>query len=207
MKHKHAQTLVPVHELIAQRWSSRSFDLQMPVALDIQLALMEAARWAPTCFDEEPWRFVVFDRHSDQVSWEMAQQCLSIWNRPWAERAPVLVLVACATNFTLNAEIQGQANRWAAYDTGAAVENMVLQATAMGLMSRQIGGFDVELTRERFQVPQEFELLAFVAFGYPAADAGHLYTKHQLAEASPRRRVPLADNVFAAQWGGKFNAD
>jgi nitroreductase len=203
MKHKYAQTRVPVNDLIARRWSSRGFDLQQPVARDDLLSLLEAARWAPTCFDEEPWRFVVFDRGQDEAGWNAAQECLLQWNRPWAERAPLLILVACAKKFTANGEI----NRWSAYDTGAAVENLVLQATSLGLMSRQIGGFDESMTRSRFAVPDEYEVMAFIALGHPVENIDHLYEKHREAELAERSRAPFEANVFAGSWNGVFDEE
>lgn len=196
MKHKHAKTIVPINNLIAQRWSSRAFDPQKAISEDKLLALFEAARWAPSCFDEQPWYYLALDRYRDEPTWSKVHVCLDEWNRNWAKNAPLIIIATAKTNFDFNGEI----NPWAQYDTGAATENMTLQAADMGLMSRQMGGFNAELTRETFDIPKTHDILSIVAFGYPGPTE-HLSEKHEAAEKAGRDRNALSKHFFISDWG------
>ena len=86
-----AQTQVPIDNLISRRWSGRAFDPLKPVAREQLVALLEAARWAASCFNEQPWRFLVWDRNADANSWQKAFGCLGEWNQKWVINAPVLI--------------------------------------------------------------------------------------------------------------------
>lgn len=149
MFEKPAETRVPIVELLARRWSGRAFDRDRRVAPDALLGLLEAARWAPSCFGDEPWRYLVWDRFEDPEHWGRAFECLAEGNRTWARDAPILMLAAAAGHF----ERDGRPNRWGAYDTGAASMSLALQATAIGLMVHQMGGFDAERIRRAFAIP------------------------------------------------------
>lgn len=193
---KPAKTQVPIHELIAQRWSPRAFDDQKNVGHEQLIALLEAARWAPSCFGDEPWRYMVWNKHNDYEAWQRAYDCLTEGNQLWVRYAPVLLLATCASHFRHN----GSPNRWAAYDTGAASENICLQATAMGLHAHQMGGFNAEKIQEAFSIPAEYHCMAMIAIGYQA-EPGMLddtLTQRELAE---RTREPLASRFFANAWG------
>ena len=147
MTSKRAVTSEPIAPLLGERWSPRAFDADKAVSTRQLTQLMEAARWAPSCYNEQPWRYVVCDRNQSEADWEKALSCLVEGNRSWAARAPILMAAIASTQFTRN----GKHNRWSEYDTGAASENLCLQATAMGLAAHQMGGFDAQAVIDTFQ--------------------------------------------------------
>ncbi len=193
---KRATTGVPVHDIIARRWSPRAYDASRPVAREMLTALFEAARWAPSCYGDQPWRYLVWDRHADAQSWQRAFVCLAEGNQVWVRNAPVLLLAMAASRFSHN----GKENRWGIYDTGAASENLCLQATALGLQAHQMGGFDEHAVRGAFSVPEEYACMAMIAVGYPT-DAPILEGELAQMEAAPRKRAPLGERFFEAEWG------
>ena len=164
MQTKQATTMQPIHELLARRWSPRAFDANKKVSREKIIAMMEAARWAPSCFGDEPWRFIVWDKHADHAAWQKAFNCLGEFNQAWVKNSSVLVAATASTIFDHNQ----QANRWAQYDTGAATMALVLQAEAEGLVSHQMGGFDAKKLREEFSIPETFAPMAMIAIGYQA---------------------------------------
>jgi len=174
MFEKPASTEVPIAALLARRWSGRAFDPDRPVPREVLLALCEAARWAPSCYGDEPWRFVIWDRCAEPDNWARAFAALAEGNRAWARDAPILMLAAAATVFARD----GRANRWGAYDTGAAGMSLCVQATESGLMIHQMGGFDPERLR-----------LAFAITGHlqPDGDNGHRLSTPRVTH--PRRRA------------------
>lgn len=186
---------LPVHEVIAARWSPRGFAAERPVTREHILSLLEAARWAPSCFGEQPWRYIVCDRAVDTAAWQNAVNCLAPANQVWARHAPVLIVSLAVENFR-----NGQSNRWAQHDTGAASENLCLQATALGLAAHQMGGFDVDRTRALFGVPADCTPMAIIAVGCPNA-AEHLSAELRARESAPRERRPLTEIAFAGAWG------
>lgn len=190
-----AVTQAPINETIANRWSGRAFDASKPVSKAQLLSMCEAARWAPSCFGDEPWRFMVWDKNSNADAWQKAFDCLVPGNQEWVKYAPVLLLVCADTLFGHNQK----PNRWAQYDTGAAAENLCLQAADLGLMAHQMGGFNVDATREAFGIPEQFTLMAMVAIGY-AGDASQLSDDLKARELAARKRKPLADLFFDSSW-------
>ena len=134
---KIAATEVPINEVIAQRWSPRAFDSSYMITEDEIKSLFEAARWAPSCYGDQPWQFVLFNK-VDATAWTSALNCLSVGNQNWAMDASIFIVVCANKNFNHNSE----PTRWAHYDTGAAAENICLQATSIGLSAHQMGGFD-----------------------------------------------------------------
>lgn len=195
MSDKIANTAAPVHELIARRWSPRAFDTGRPVAPEQLLALLEAARWAPSCFGDEPWRYVVCDKSRNAAAWERALACLTEKNRRWARNAPLLILSTADSEFQT-----GKSNRWGQHDTGAASENLCLQATAMGLAAHQMGGFDAQAARAVFGIPPRYACMAFIAVGHPA-DPATLDEDLRATELGQRSRKPLAERFFDGAWG------
>ncbi len=191
-----AITQVAIADLIAQRWSPRAIDPDQPVSHDQLLALLEAARWAPSCFGDQPWRYLVWDRFRDPAGWRQAFDCLAEGNQLWVKNAPILLLAVAAPNFGHN----DQPNRWAQYDTGAASENLCLQATALGLVAHQMGGFDPEAAKARFNIPADHVGMAMIAVGHPGAIE---LLPQALAEKeqAPRSRKPLAQLAFEGRWG------
>ncbi|AKR43595.1 nitroreductase family protein [Methylophilus sp. TWE2] len=192
---KPAITQQPIHELIANRWSGRAYDASKPVTKDQVVSLLEAARWAPSCFGDQPWRYVVCNKNENSQAWQAAYDCLVPGNQSWAVNAPLLLLICADTLFSHN----DKPNKWAPYDTGAATENLCLQATALGLMAHQMGGFDADKARTTFNVPERYQILAMVTVGYQA-EVESLSGETKERETAPRSRKPLNELFFNGQW-------
>jgi nitroreductase len=197
---KIAQTEHDVLDLIKARWSPRAFDPDHPVSRDDLRRLFEAARWAPSSRNAQPWHFVVADRVASRETFEALQQTLVGKNPDWAPAAPVLVLVAVRTTL----ESDDSVNRSAVYDTGQAVALLTLQATALGLGVRQMGGFDRKRARESLGVPAPYEPAVVIALGYPGDPAALAIESHRQEEREPRERRPLSAFVFDGVWGRAF---
>lgn len=194
--HNPATTQVPINETLANRWSGRAYDASKPVSREQIIALLEAARWAPSCFGDQPWRFVVWNKNADAQAWQQGFDCLVPGNQAWVKDAPVLLLVCADTLFNHNQK----PNRWAQYDTGAAAENMCLQASSMGLMAHQMGGFDADKARASCAIPEQYTPMAMMSIGYPA-DIATLEGDVLTRETAPRARRPLNELFFAHTWG------
>ncbi|MES2636211.1 MAG: nitroreductase family protein [Pseudomonadota bacterium] len=192
---KPAKTQVPINEVIANRWSGRAYDASKAVSNQQIMSLCEAARWAPSCFGDEPWRFMVWNKTTDAKSWQTAFDCLVPGNQEWVKNAPILLLVCADTLFGHNQK----PNRWAQYDTGAAAENLCLQAQDLGLMAHQMGGFNADAARKAFKIPEQFTLMAMVAVGY-AADIKTVTGEALSRETAERKRKPLAELFFDSAW-------
>ena len=193
--HKPAITQVAIDATIAARWSGRAYDAAKAVSHEQVIALLEAARWAPSCFGDQPWRFVVWNKASNPEAWQQAFDCLVPGNQAWVKDAPVLMLVCADTLFSHNQ----QPNRWAQYDTGAAAENLCLQASALGLTAHQMGGFDASMAREKFNIPVQYTLMAMISVGHPA-DVATLSGDALTRETATRKRKPLSELFFDSNW-------
>ena len=193
MLNKPAVTTEKLDNIIQNRWSPRAFSEQALSAATIT-ALLEAAQWAPSCMNEQPWRFIVCHKADQPEAWQNLLTCLVEKNQQWAQHAPLLVLAVAANNFTQN----GKPNAWAAYDTGAASLSLSLQATALGLVSHQMGGFVAEQCRSRFNLPADTTPLAVIALGYQA-DPEQLSEEFKSRELAERSRAALAERFY---WGG-----
>ena len=191
---KLAQTQVPIHELIGRRWSPRAFS-ERPVEEEKLLSLFESARWAPSASNEQPWAFIVAAK-TEPKNYEDLLGVLVEFNRGWAQKAPVLILALAHTQF----EKDGRPNRHALYDLGQAAANLSVQATALGLMTHQMAGFNVEAARERLAVPAGWEPVSVTALGYPG-DPESLSDTLRQRELGQRRRKPLQNFVFSGVWG------
>jgi nitroreductase len=188
---KRARTSIPVHELIAERWSPRSFDEAAVLERDHVVALLEAARWAPSANNLQPWRFAVTLRDSAQFNAVLAT--LMPGNRMWAHRASALVLAAADSTTP-----SGTANRWATYDVGTAVSLLTVQAHAMSLHVHQVGGFDRAAVSALFHLPDSVEPLVVLAIG-TVGEAELLAEGPQRdREVSTRDRKPLEELVLTA---------
>ena len=190
---KSADTQHPIHDLLKRRWSPRAFS-DKPVEAEKLRILFEAARWAPSSNNEQPWRFIVANK-DHETEWNLLFACLVEGNRQWAHRAPALILSVASLNF----EDDSTPNRHAFHDTGMAVENLVLQATALGLSAHQMAGFDVEKARADLKIPSGYEPVAMIAVGYPG-DPAQLSDRLRAREAQPRVRKPLTEFVYSATW-------
>lgn len=191
---KTAYNHYPIHDLIRTRWSPRAFSAR-PVKPEILQSLFEAARWAPSSMNAQPWIFLTATVDGQPAAHALLAETLSENNRRWAPNAPVLVLALAKTE-----REPGRSNRYAAYDLGQAVAFLSLQATEMGLHLHQMGGFNAQLARERFAVPAEYEPLVVLAIGY-AADPDALPEDMRERELAERSRIPQKDFVYAGDWG------
>jgi len=158
---KSASTAVPVHPLLAERWSPRGFDQGHELGDAALTALLEAARWAPSAQNSQPWRFLVTRRGED--AHERLFAALAPGNRAWAGTASALVLVAART-----AGDDGGPQPWALYDTGQAVAALVTQAQADGLAVHQMGGFDTAAVRAEFSLGHDLTPVVVLAIGRSA---------------------------------------
>lgn len=183
----------PIHELIANRWSPRAFGDQ-DVSSETLRSLFEAARWAPSSSNEQPWRFIVATR-ADKENFEKALQPLVEFNVNWAKHAAVLGFAVCELAFAKNKA----PNRNAQYDTGAAMALLCIEATARGLFVHQMAGFDPETAREVFNIPAGSDAIAAFAIGYPG-DPNSLPEPLRSRETAPRSRKPISDFVMTSQW-------
>ena len=189
-----ARSESPVHDLIRRRRSPRAF-ADRAVEPEKLRSLLEAARWAPSSFNEQPWAYLVATRENPG---EFARllSVLMEGNRGWAQKAPVLMLSVAKLRFDRN----GNLNRHAFHDVGLATASLVTQATAMGLSAHQMAGFDGEKAREVFGIPGGWEPVTAIALGYPG-DASALPGRLRDLELAPRTRKPLEEFVFTGRWG------
>lgn len=187
-------------DVIRHRWSPRAFD-STDVTDDELRRLFEAARWAPSSANEQPWRFVSANALKNPAAYEALLASLTVKNQAWAKHAPVLVLVAVRLTF----EKFGTANTLAWYDAGQAVGFLSLQATADGLAIRQMQGFDVERARAACDVPNLFEPTVVMAIGRVGDPQRLEVDSHRDAERQPRQRRPLDEFVFEGTWGRPFS--
>jgi nitroreductase len=193
---KPAITSEKIHDIIQNRWSPRAFDASKLIADDTVQALLEAARWAPSCMNEQPWRFLVCNKANQKDAWQALLGCLAEKNQQWAINAPLLLLAVAMNNFNQNQK----ANRWAAYDTGAASLNICLQATAMGLVTHQMGGFDAEQCKKQFNLPEDCTPMSVIALGYQA-EAEQLNDDFKQRELAERSRADLKERFYFGYWG------
>jgi nitroreductase len=197
MQERKAITSVPINELAARRWSPRAFDAQRGVTPAQAAALIEAARWAPSCFGAEPWRFLMWNRATDPAGWQQAFDCLSDNNKKWAGKVPLLLLACAGATFEHN----GQTNRWAQYDTGMAALSLSLEAVAQGMIAHQMGGFDIAKVRAAFAIPDDFMPMAMIAVGYQASPETIEDEETRQKELKARGRKPLAARFYGGSWG------
>ncbi|MDP1537992.1 MAG: nitroreductase family protein [Burkholderiales bacterium] len=190
-------TSVTINDLAARRWSPRAFAAQRGVTPAQVTALIEAARWAPSCFGAEPWRFLVWNRATDPAGWQQAFDCLSDNNRKWVKNVPLLFLACAGATFEHN----GQPNRWSHYDTGMAALSLTLEAVAQGLAAHQMGGFDIAKTRAAFAIPEDFMPLAMIAVGYQAAPETIEDEETRQKELKPRGRKAVTERFYGGSWG------
>lgn len=197
MQNRSAITSVPINDLAARRWSTRAFDPQRGVTQTQVAALIEAARWAPSCNGDEPWRFLLWERSRDLHGWQQAFDCLSENNRKWVKNVPLLFLSCAGSVFGHS----GKPNRWAQHDTGMAALSLALEAVAQGLVAHQMGGFDIAKVRAAFAVPEDYMPMAMIAVGYQAAADIIDDEETRQKELKPRARKPVTERFYAGRWG------
>jgi len=194
--HKRAPTDFPVHDFIAERWSPRAFS-DKPVAPDVLQSLFEAARWAPSSSNEQPWAYIVATK-DDPENFAKLVSVLVPFNVTWARHAPVLALAVAELSFAKN----GTPNRNSQYDVGAASAWLTVEATTRGLFVHQMAGYDHDKAREVFGIPAGWEPIAAMAIGYPD-DPDSLPQPLRDREVAPRTRKPISAFVMSVSWGKK----
>ncbi len=182
-----------VHDLIRARWSPRAF-ADRPIDDAALRSLLESARWAASCFNEQPWRFIVARRDTDDFN--RLLECLVPGNQVWANRASVLMVSVARMTFTRN----DKPNRHAFHDVGLAVSQLSLQATSLGIVLHQMAGFDRDKVIATYKVPEGFEPVTAIALGYPG-DPEALADDLRERELAPRSRMPQKEFVFTKSWG------
>ena len=190
---KTAKTDYPVSELISRRWSARAFSTR-PVEKHKLLSILEAARWAPSSRNEQPWRYIVFTNDNPEIL-KRAQSVLKEIN-DYAKRAPILICAITKKTYTDNEN----PNRLHFHDLGAANENMFLESFNQGLIMHEMGGFDVQKAREAFNVPEDYEVGIMIAIGYQDT---HDVLPERIREKAftPRQRKPLSEIAYLEELG------
>jgi nitroreductase len=188
-----AVTDYPVHDLIAARWSPYSFADRSIGDEDLR-SLFEAARWAASSYNEQPWRYIIAKRE-DAHEFERLLSCLVEANQVWAKNASALALGISSLNFTRN----HKPNRAAIHDLGLAAGNLVLEATSRGLAVHQMVGILPDKARALYSIPQGYEPMTGIAIGY-ASDPINLPEELRTRDAARRPRKPLKEFIFGGKW-------
>jgi nitroreductase len=191
---KPADTQHPVHDLIRRRWSPRAFADRKVASQDL-CTLLEAARWAPSSSNEQPWSFILATK-DHREDYDKLFCCLNPGNQLWAGAAPVLMLSVASLFF----QEDHTPNRHAFHDVGLAVENLVVQAMALEIFVHQMAGFSVDKARELFAIAEDYQPVAMIALGY-LGDPGSLPEKLRARELATRSRKSLNEFVFTGRWG------
>ncbi len=193
MSQDRLEAQIEIAPLLAARWSPRAFSGESLSPADLA-ALFEAARWAPSASNEQPWRFIVA-RRDQPDAFTRVFECLSEGNRRWAGSAGALCIGVAAR---INS--RGRENGHARYDLGQAVAHLSIQASTAGLYVHQMGGFSAEAARATFAIPDGFDPVVAIALGR-LGDPNTLAENDRERELDPRRRRPLAETVFTGVWG------
>jgi nitroreductase len=193
MAEKTASPDYPIHEPLAARWSPYAFEDRRVPEADVR-SLFEAARWAPSSFNEQPWRYLVATK-DDPEQFQRLLSCLVEGNQIWAKAAPVLALGVVSLRFALNA----QDNRAAIHDLGLAAGNLLVEATVRGLFVHQMIGILPDQAREIYGIPEGFEAWTGLAIGYKG-DPTSLPARLRERDLAPRQRKHLREFVFSGRW-------
>ncbi|MBZ5694162.1 MAG: nitroreductase family protein [Acidobacteriia bacterium] len=190
-----APAAAPIHDLIGHRWSPRAFDSR-PVEPEKLRSLFEAARWAASSYNAQPWYFIV-GTTDDPENYKKVLECFVEFNQGWAKSAPVVVLSVAGHKMPHD----GSQNRHAFHDVGQAAANLALQATALGLQVHQMAGIIPDKARQNFSIPADFEAVAGIALGYPGDPMTLPEGRLRDQETGARQRKPASDFVFTGKWG------
>lgn len=188
---KTATTDYPIVAHIAERWSPRAFE-DRPIAEDELMSLFEAARWAASCYNSQPWRFVY--AHRGDPDFDTLVSCLMEFNAVWAQHAAVLLIASAKTDHA-----DGKPNSHAAHDLGQAMAMLSVEATARDIHVHQMAGFYPDKARELLGVPDGFQPITAAALGY-LGDPATLNDKLRQREESPRERLPVSAFAFKGRW-------
>lgn len=184
----------PILPALQQRWSPRAFDAKRPIEREKLLSLLEAARWSPSSYNGQPWRFILADRRNE-VGFHAMLSILSGSNQRWAKDAGALLLTTART--TLD---DGRVNRYGAHDAGMALANLTVQAIEMGLFVHPMAGFDPHKARDLYAIPEQFEPITVAAIGYYGS-VDQLEDDLRERELKPRERLPLSELVYEGRFG------
>jgi nitroreductase len=190
---KPAETRYPINEIIRRRWSPRAFS-DRPVEPEIFGSLFEAAHWAPSCNNRQPWHYLVA-RKEEPAEFDRMLQCLVPGNAAWCKDAPALMISVANTRWD-----NGEPNRHAWHDVGLASSQLTIEAVSRGLFVHQMAGILPDKIRETYAIPDGFDPVAGFALGYPG-DPNKLPDKLRERELAPRTRKPLESFVFSGRWG------
>ena len=191
---KNRSTTHEINSLIINRWSPRSF-VPEEISDKELFSLFEAARWAPSSSNSQPWRFIYAQRNSK--NWNDLFNLLVDFNKQWCANASVLVVIVSRKNFEHN----GQPSITHQFDTGSAWENLAIQAVSQGLVTHAMAGFDYEKARKDLAVPVDFEVVAMIAIG-KRGPKEKLSPELQAREI-PNTRKPLSEIVMDGKFGNK----
>jgi len=194
MNIKNAATEHPILKLLAERWSPYGFEDRPVSDLDLR-SVFEAARWAASSYNEQPWNYLMATREN-QAEFEILLSCLVEANQAWAKSSPVLVLGVVSLQFAKNK----QDNRAAVHDLGLAAGNLSIEATSRGLVVHQMIGVHPDKAREIYGIPKHFEAWTAMAIGYKA-DPATLPDAIKERDLAARQRKPLHKFVFTGKWG------
>jgi len=186
-----ADTTAPLIHPLVERWSPRAYDPTAVVSTDVLRTILEAARWAPSANNTQPWRFIVARRGSDAFT--TVHDALMGFNQAWADSAAVLIV-----NIAETADAEGTPRPWARYDLGQAVAHLTVQAQHEGLHTHQMGGFDGAKIAQAFVLAEHLEVVSITAIGV-LGDVDALPEPLREREVAPRLRKPLAELVVAGE--------
>ena len=190
---KQATADYPIHPLLQERWSPRAFEARLVEPAKLR-SILEAARWAPSGGNGQPWHFVVATKENEEEYAKLAS-CLTPGNAEWATQAPVLILTVAQMVTS-----SGRKNGHAFHDMGLATQNLAIQATSLDLYVHPMAGFSVDTARTLYGIPEEYEPVTMLAVGY-LGDPETLAEQRRQQELTPRVRKPLSEFVFGASWG------
>ncbi len=174
-------------DLIKDRHSGRVYDGSKEISAYQINKIIEAARLTPSCYNDQPWYFIIGNKATHPETYRKIFDTMVEFNQGWAKNAPVLILAVASTTFSKN----DKPNRWGPYDTGAAAVSMVYQATALGLMAHEMGGFDEKKAMASFEIPGGYIPMAVIAIGYEAENT---------AKDTKKDRKAVSENFFFNSW-------
>ncbi len=198
--HKPASVDYPVHPLIKNRWSPRAY-ADKPVESEKVCSLLAAARWAPSCYNEQPWRFFVGHKTTSPQAWQVLFDLLVPFNQQWCKNAPLLILSVAKKTFTHS----GDPNAHAEHDCGMAFENMALQAVDLGLISHQMAGYKWKDAPSVLSLPPDFKPVTMMVVGYQGELSDIPDDELRQGETEPRQRKTLQELTFSTRWGQAYN--
>ncbi|MFA5607667.1 MAG: nitroreductase family protein [Leucobacter sp.] len=188
MNPRTAQTTAPVIDTLAERWSPRAFDADHSFPEGALRGILEAARWAPSASNTQPWRFIVARRGSESFS--RITETLAGFNTQWAGAAAAFIV-----NIAELSDAEGNEQPWAVYDLGQAVAHLSVQAHAEGFYTHQMGGFDREAIRRAFNLDERQNPISVTAIG-AIGSADQLPEPLREREVAPRTRITVEDLVL-----------